>query len=207
MGHYALLLYLLVYFAAAFVWRSYLVWRRTGVNPYVLGATDDAHGLIGKLFRLTVAATLLVVLIDTFLPGWYGYLTPIRWLEQPVIAGIGGGLLLGSLVWIVVAQIQMGNAWRIGVDQQTATELVDQGLFALSRNPIFLGMRINLLGLFLVLPTAATLAIWLVGDVLMQIQVRLEEDHLLSVHGDRYRAYQQKTGRWLAWRRAATTPT
>jgi protein-S-isoprenylcysteine O-methyltransferase Ste14 len=207
MWHYFLLLYLIVYFAAAFVWRSYLVWKRTGVNPYVLGTTDDAHGFIGRLFRLTVLATVLVVLIYTFLPRWYEYLTPILWLEHPFVTGVGVVLLLLSLIWIVIAQAQMGNAWRIGVDQNTATDLVDHGLFAVSRNPIFLGMRINLLGLFLVLPTAATLAIWLVGDVLMQIQVRLEEAHLISLHGDRYRTYQQKTRRWFTWGRAATVPT
>jgi protein-S-isoprenylcysteine O-methyltransferase Ste14 len=206
MWHYFLLIYLIVYFAAAFVWRSYLVWRRTGVNPYVLGSTDDAHGFIGTLFRLTVIATALVVLIYTFLPSWYAYLTPIPWLEYPVVTSIGVVLLLLSLGWIVIAQAQMGNAWRIGVDQNTATSLVEHGLFAISRNPIFLGMRLNLLGLFLVLPTAATLAIWLVGDVLMQIQVRLEEEHLLRLHGDRYRTYWQKTGRWWSWGRAATTP-
>jgi protein-S-isoprenylcysteine O-methyltransferase Ste14 len=91
----------------------------------------------------------------------------------------------------------MGNAWRIGIDRTTATDLVQTGLFQYSRNPIFLGMRLNLLGLFLVLPNAAMLAIWLVGDVLMQIQVRLEEAHLHQLHGDAYHFYRQRVRRWL----------
>ena len=204
---YFLLVYLIVYFALAFVWRSYLVWKRTGVNPYVLGATDDAHGLIGKLFRLTIAATMLVVLIAVSAQGWYGYLTPILWLEHPAAYGVGMVLLLVSLVWIVVAQVQMGNAWRIGVDQNTATDLIETGLFRFSRNPIFLGMRINLLGLFLILPNAATLTIWVLGDVLIQIQVRLEEEHLLGVHGERYRTYCRNTGRWVTLTEAVSVPS
>lgn len=71
------------------------------------------------------------------------------------------------------------------------------GLFALSRNPIFLGMRLALLGLFLVLPTGATLVILLVGEALMQVQVRLEEAHLTEALGAQYEAYRGATRRWL----------
>ncbi len=35
--------YLVIYLGAAFVWRSYLVWKRTGVNPYALRRTDSTR--------------------------------------------------------------------------------------------------------------------------------------------------------------------
>jgi protein-S-isoprenylcysteine O-methyltransferase Ste14 len=34
-------------------------------------------------------------------------------------------------------------------------------------------------------------------DVLMQIQVRLEEEHLTRVHSPAYQAYRLRTRRWL----------
>jgi len=74
---------------------------------------------------------------------------------------------------------------------------VQQGVFALSRNPIFLGMQFMLLGLLLVLPNAVTLATCVLGMALIQIQVRLEEEHLIQLHGEAYRAYQQRVRRWL----------
>ena len=52
--------------------------------------------------------------------------------------------------------------------------------------PIYLVMRVNLLGFFFVLPNAATLLILVLGEVLMQIQVRLEEEYLRQVHGEDY---------------------
>ena len=58
-------------------------------------------------------------------------------------------------------------------------------------------MRLTLLGFFLVLPSAITLAILLVSEVLIHIQVRLEEAFLLEVHGKTYQAYKQQTRRWL----------
>jgi protein-S-isoprenylcysteine O-methyltransferase Ste14 len=194
---YLVLSYLVVYFAVAFVGRSYLVWRRTGVNPYALGKTDSAHDFIGQLFRLTIGLVVIVVAIYALFPTLYVYLTPIPWLEHPVLVLIGFGLLVLSLIWIALAQAQMGNAWRIGIDAAHRTELVQEGMFRLSRNPIFLGMRINLLGLFLVIPNAVTLLIWVLGDVLIQIQVRLEEEFLARQHGNRYQVYRQRIRRWL----------
>ena len=77
------------------------------------------------------------------------------------------------------------------------TDLVQHGLFKISRNPIFLGMRVMLIGFFLILPNAATFAILLLGEVLVQVQVRLEEAYLRQLHGMRYNAYRQRVRRWL----------
>jgi protein-S-isoprenylcysteine O-methyltransferase Ste14 len=75
--------------------------------------------------------------------------------------------------------------------------LVQHGLFARSRNPIFLSMRMALLGLVLVAPSAATLVLLVAGELLMQVQVRLEEQHLTGLHGERYAAYCHRVRRWL----------
>lgn len=190
-------LYLLVFFGAAFLWRSVLVWKRTGINPYTLGNNDTAHDFIGVLFRLTLLASALIAILYAFLPVAYPFLAPLAWLQQPMLAIVGSLLLLAALVWVLVAQAQMGQSWRIGIDDTNKTDLVQTGLFRLSRNPIFLGMRVMLLGFFLVLPNAATLAVWLLGDALMQIQVRLEEEHLIRLHGDLYRRYCSAVRRWI----------
>jgi protein-S-isoprenylcysteine O-methyltransferase Ste14 len=106
-------------------------------------------------------------------------------------------ILLVSLVWVALAQVQMGKSWRIGIDKENKTDLVETGIFSLSRNPIFLGMRAMLFGLFLMIPNALTLLTWILGDVLMQIQVRLEEEFLRSVHGDGYQDYKTRVRRWI----------
>jgi len=57
-------------------------------------------------------------------------------------------------------------------------------------------MRLNLLGLLLLWPNAATLATFLLGEVLMQVQVRLEEDHLGRMLGAEYTNYRGRVPRW-----------
>lgn len=190
-------IYLLVYLALAFFWRSFLVWKRTGVNPYVLGKADNAHDFVGMLFRLTMAAIVAVVILHAVSKEVYEYLTPIAWLEQQAFVYVGVFLLAASFIWTLLAQAQMGNSWRIGIDAKTKTQLVTHGVFGVSRNPIFLGMRVTLLGLFLILPNAVTLTTFVLGEALMQIQVRLEEEYLRRTHGEAYRNYCQRTRRWL----------
>ncbi len=129
--------YFAVYFIAAFVWRSYRVWKHTGINPYALGRSDSAYDYIGVLFRVTLGALLLVVLIYVFGQGVYAYLTPITWLQHPLLVLVGVGLLVLSCIWTLIAQQQMGSAWRIGIDTTHATPLVQHGVFRWSRNPIF----------------------------------------------------------------------
>lgn len=91
----------------------------------------------------------------------------------------------------------MGASWRIGIDAQRSTELVQHGFFSVSRKPIFLAMRVNLLGLFLVFPAGSTLALLVAGEILMQVQVRLEEQHLLRLNGPAYATYCSRVRRWL----------
>lgn len=91
----------------------------------------------------------------------------------------------------------MGNSWRIGIDEENRPALVSTGVFSLSRNPIFLGMIGTLLGIFLIAPNAFTLLICFLGFVLIQIQVRLEEEFLEKTHGADYDKFRRVVRRWL----------
>ena len=193
----ALLIYYVVVFIVAFVWRSLLVYRRSGVNPFVLPSSGDAHGYVARAFKVTIAGIAVVVIGLAMWPQSQIHFG--RWgvLGTPVLAYVGWALLIASLIWLLIAQSQMGTSWRIGIDDKRRTELVQHGLFTLSRNPIFLAMRVNLFGLFLVFPSAVTSTLLVAGEILMQVQVRLEEQHLKSLHGHAYDAYRARVRRGL----------
>jgi protein-S-isoprenylcysteine O-methyltransferase Ste14 len=192
-----LILYLILFFGLAMILPSYRVWKTTGVNPYKLGKSESAHDYVGTLFRLTIFSVALVVIAFAFLPNLYEYLVPISYLSNTNLNTVGQTLLIIAVIWVLVAQVHMQKSWRIGIDEDVKTELVQTGLFKISRNPIFLGMRVMLLGLFFVLPSAATLVILFVGDLLIQIQVRLEEEFLTRTHGKAYLAYRKQVRRWI----------
>jgi protein-S-isoprenylcysteine O-methyltransferase Ste14 len=191
-----LLPYFLLFFAAAFLLPTWRVWRRDGTNALVLPRDDTALGLIGVWFKVLIGGVLTLCACVTL--GVNGNVFgPLVWANHAVLNTIGAGLLFVTLVWVVIAQMHMGQSWRIGIDQKVVTELVTNGVFARSRNPIFLGMRLNLLGLFLVLPNAITLAFLVASEILIGVQVRLEETHLLETLGRPYSDYCVRVRRWL----------
>lgn len=192
-----LLIYFLAFFLLAFVIRSVLVYRSTGINPLVLPSTDDAYGYVGIAFKVLMIACAVVVTGMAFVPNAQSWLGSIEPLKLIALQWTGWACLLVSLLWILLAQAQMGTSWRIGIDNENKTALVTRGLFAISRNPIFLSVRMALLGYFLVVPNAATLAILVAGEIVIQVQVRLEEKHLSSSHGAEYEEYCKRVSRWL----------
>lgn len=187
----------LAYFAAAFVWPTVRIWRQTGINPYVLPSTDDAYGFVTSGFKLVLAGLALYVVAQAVWAEADRLLGTLPWLVHSAARTAGWTLLLAALAWTVIAQAQMGKSWRIGIDVKNRTILVTTGLFSFSRNPIFLGMRLSMLGLILLRPNVVTVALGLAADVLIQIQVRLEEEFLTQQHGAAYAGYMRKTRRWL----------
>ncbi len=119
------------------------------------------------------------------------------WPDFPLLRLVAWGSLGAALLWTVCAQFQMGQSWRIGIDKEIRTPLVTSGLFAWSRNPIFLAMRVCLAALTLLQPNPFTLVLLVAGDLVMQFQVRLEEAFLRDQHGAAYADYCGRVRRWL----------
>lgn len=191
-----LLLFFALFFAAAFVWPTWRLWKRDRVNALMLPRDDSAEGYVGRWFRIALVSIFaLLAALSLGLP--VSSVGPLPWAEGPLVRLLGWALLALSLAWVVLAQAQMGGSWRIGIDALSSPPLVTGGIFGLSRNPIFLGMRLSLLGLFLVLPNAGTLALLVAGEILIQVQVRLEESHLSSAHAWHYAEYRSAVRRWL----------
>jgi len=192
-----LLLFFLVYFLVVFVFRSYLLWKKTGVNPLTFNKDDDAHGYNGKVFSFISVLELIVISIYAFNDNWRDFLLPLWYLEYPILQKIGCMMLLLSLVIVWVAQSQMAESWRIGIDEENKTELVTNGLFRYSRNPIFLGIVVANIGLFSVLPNAFTMLIVALSTISVNTQIRLEEVYLKKTHKNSYLDYSKKVRRWI----------
>lgn len=189
--------FLVVYFFVVFIIPSIRVKRRTGINPYVFKNTESAHDFLGKVSMPVTSLIFIVVLVNLFYPEGMQYFAPFLWLEIAIIKYIGFILIHLALLWIIIAQIQMSDSWRVGIDHSARTELKTNGLFSISRNPVFLGMFVTLSGVFFILSNAITLLVATVSVLLFQVQVRLEEEYLLKIHADTYIAYCKKTPRWI----------
>lgn len=192
----ALLLYFLLFFAIAMAWPTWRIWQRDGINALVLPSDDTVHGLVGRWFKglmLGVFAYVIAAAAGAD-PAWF---RPLNWADHFVLKVIGMLILVIAFGIIVVAQSQMGRAWRIGVDAEAVPDLVTTGLFSRSRNPIFLGMRASIFGLFLVYPTGVSLTFFVLTEALIALQVRLEEAYLKGALGQAYEHYSKNVPRWI----------
>lgn len=189
-------IYFVLYFGIAFLAKSFFVARRVGKSPLVLPKDDSAYGLVGRYFKLLLVGIFLYVITYAVSPATHQYFGTFDFLQRGPVAFAGLGCLMLSFLWTMVAQNHMRDSWRIGIDNER-TDLVTAGLFTISRNPIFLGMIMTLIGLFLTTPNAVTLASLLIGYVLIQMQVRLEEAHLKATHGQQYLEYKTRVRRFL----------
>ena len=189
--------YFILYFLLVFVLRSVLLWKKTGINPFTFKKTDNAHDYNGKVFTFITALELIVVSIFAFKNEWYEYLLPFWYLDNPTFLKIGWVFLFFSLILVWFSQSQMSSSWRIGIDENNKTELVTKGVFSISRNPIFLGIMITNIGLFLVIPNAFTLLIISLSTISVNTQIRLEEEFLKREFGNEYKEYTKKVRRWF----------
>lgn len=189
--------FFIIYMLVAFVWPSVRTYRQTGINPVTFGNADNAHDFAGRLFKVTVIMIPVTIAFYWLGKDVYAFLLPVHYIETTAVQVAGMIICLASLLWTIIAQAQMQNSWRIGIDEEHKTELVTKGLFRYSRNPIFLGMLFTLAGFFLLLPNAITFAIAVAGYILIQVQIRLEEEFLAAQHGNAYLVYKSTVKRLL----------
>jgi protein-S-isoprenylcysteine O-methyltransferase Ste14 len=90
-----------------------------------------------------------------------------------------------------------GKSFRVGIDADEPDELVTSGVFAFTRNPIYVAFGIVLLGEFLILPHWILLVYLVGGIALFHRQVLREEDYLASHYGEAYGSYRQRVPRYF----------
>ncbi len=189
---------IVLFFAVGFVWRAWLQYRRYGRAGVILfHSARWGQRLRDALFVVLLLATTAQALIAAGSPEALGSLS----ILPPPADGVGlvaGGLLLfGGGVLLVVAQLHLGSSWRIGIEEGASPGLVTGGLYAVCRNPIFLGVFVTLAGLVILLPTWVSVTVLVGGIACVRSQVREEEAYLLATYGEAYRGYARRVGRFL----------
>lgn len=184
-----------LWFVLLFVVRSLLQWRNTGSTGWkgmsgAPGSLEWNAGLLAGLGMIAAVAAPVATLLGWPGGGLFFESTGVH-VGGAIAAAIG---IFGALV----AQVQMGSSWRIGVDAGERTTLVTHGIFGWMRNPIFTFILLSMAGLLLVVPSVLSLAAAVLSFTGIEIQVRaVEEPYLRATHGEAYETYCSNTGRFL----------
>ncbi|NQZ11154.1 MAG: isoprenylcysteine carboxylmethyltransferase family protein [Algicola sp.] len=193
---WVLLGYFVLFIVVALLYRTYRVYKNTGINALKQKPQERSLKLLAAALKVHFVLIVGLIVDHSFN---LGVLTTNRfeWLDSTFTSSIGAVLLCISLPVIVLSQVQMSSSWRIEVDSQTNNELITLGLFKYSRNPIFLAIRTSYFAMFLVVPCPYSLAVFIFGDVCFMIQVYKEEQALKQVYGADYQHYCARVPRWI----------
>jgi protein-S-isoprenylcysteine O-methyltransferase Ste14 len=102
-----------------------------------------------------------------------------------------------GLIIFLLALISFGKSWRIGIDEKNSNELITNGMFKYSRNPIFLFMDLYFIGIVLIYPNIVFILLALGTIIGIHLQILREEEFLLKKFGEKYIEYKNKTGRYI----------
>ena len=108
-------------------------------------------------------------------------------------------LMAGAIVAIAgVAQFRLAKTSVNPMVPGRASSIVATGVFGWSRNPMYLGMAVTLLGLsawFSTIPGYALIPLFCM--YITEFQIKPEERALLASFGAEYEAYMAKVRRWV----------
>lgn len=187
-----------VLFVASLCWRAWLHNRRYGSFGIMLFRSgrkkqNVRDGLLVVLLLLVLGQAIAAAVRPESLTS----LGAIDWPASAIWQPIGAVLLFGGLILLILAQINLGASWRVGIEEAARPGLVITGLYRICRNPIFLAMFVTLTGYTLLLPTWLSLAMLVGAFVGIRQQAIEEEAYLLRTYGDDYHAYARRVGRFL----------
>ncbi len=183
-----------VFGVLGFGWRSWLQYRRTGST----GLRGIRAGGLLEYLAGGGFVVALIVAVSAAVMQETGVIEPVRVLSVIWVQTVGIVIATAGIAATVYAQLEMGDSWRVGVDQRETTTLVHTGVFGRIRNPIYTAMFTFGIGIALVTPNLVACAglILLIASIQLQVR-RVEEPYLLRTHGDAYRTYAAHVGRFI----------
>jgi protein-S-isoprenylcysteine O-methyltransferase Ste14 len=121
--------------------------------------------------------------------------------------GLGTLLKVKGVLWLAVgatldvtAMVTMSRARANILPHRAATALVTNGPFRYSRNPIYLGNTIMMIGAALAFGNLWLIPAGIAAAVAVHhLAILREEAHLAAKFGDTWRAYATRTPRWFGF--------
>ncbi|MDE0480263.1 MAG: isoprenylcysteine carboxylmethyltransferase family protein [Gammaproteobacteria bacterium] len=133
---------------------------------------------------------IAVFLLDRYLP--------LVSFSGPTALGLGAILILLGLASAISAAGLFRKADTGIVPFSEATALVTSGAFRCSRNPMYLGMVLVLLGTALATGSAVGLLVAPVFMLIIQYRFILDEERMMrEVFGKEFEDYRRRVRRWI----------
>ena len=126
------------------------------------------------------------------------FLIPLAWIIPPFWNLTGLILIASGLILNLSADKAFHQVHTTVKPFEESSNLVTNGVFRISRNPMYLGFTLILTGIAILLRTLSPyLVIFAFVAVIDKTFVRVEEQMLAEKFGASWKQYQSTTRRWL----------
>ncbi len=157
----------------------------------LVNADEDSAKVTFPPPLIYLGTLLLGLLADWLLGLSLPMSAPLRVAALIILLVAGGALLLAAQSHFARAETDV-KPWK------TSSAVVSRGIYAFTRNPMYLGMALIYLGLAIAFVSLSALVLLPLLFVAVQTQViAREERYLEAKFGDEYRAYKARVRRWL----------
>ena len=164
--------------------------KRKGVEAMHFGKIDKTDFFIPPFalfyFYLVFAAAFELPTVSTQ-----------EFFQSDAIRWVGVFFCLAGLLLLLWSLVSFGRSFRVGIDTEHPDQLITTGVFAFSRNPIYVAFASVLLGQFLIFSNWLLLVYLGAGTWLFHRQVLREEEHLQKHYGREYVEYCHRVKRYL----------
>jgi protein-S-isoprenylcysteine O-methyltransferase Ste14 len=191
----------LTIFYILFVGRTILLYRK-GIKVWVIGTSTKKlleNILENILFPVLILWSIFIILtalhinLSAIISDYLiNYLINILWIKY-----IGIIFCYIGLIIFATALLSFGKAWRIGIDENNSNELITNGIFKYSRNPIFLFMDLYFSGIMIIYPNILFITVATGTIIGIHFQILREEIFLQTKFGEKYMEYKKQTRRYL----------
>lgn len=167
-----------------------LLMKRKGIEAMNFGKTDKTDFLIPPFalfyFYIVFAAAFNFPAVSTQ-----------EFFHSGAISWAGVMFCLAGLLLLLWSLVSFGQSFRVGIDKDNPDKLITTGVFAFSRNPIYVAFAFILLGQFLIFSNWILLAYIGAAIWLFHRQVLREEDYLKQHYGKEYSEYCNRVRRYF----------
>jgi protein-S-isoprenylcysteine O-methyltransferase Ste14 len=167
-----------------------LIMKRQGIRAIHFGQIDKKDFLIPPFILLY----FYMIFSDAFnLPA----VSAQEFFHSEIISWVGVFLCLAGLLLLLWSLVSFGRSFRVGIDTDRPDKLITTGVFAYSRNPIYVAFWTIMVGQFLILPNWILLVYLAAAAWLFHRQVLREEAYLSKHYGSEYSEYTNRVRRYV----------
>jgi protein-S-isoprenylcysteine O-methyltransferase Ste14 len=190
----------IVVFISVVVGRALYLRLSKNIKAIAIGRGKKGLALAVELISFAgLVAWMIEVLLYALHSSFRVFPSPLNMqlIYSPAAKFVGVALVISGLTIFILAFVSFGDSWRVGFDVRTPGALVTTGIFAVTRNPIYVFLDLWFLGIFLINGTLIFLIFAVLTVAAVHWQILKEEDFLLKLYGQPYRNYCARTGRYV----------